>query len=108
MVHTRSGRAVPRVESDSDSDAESASSDSVRIIIKQPKLPMFAGPYGAGLWFDMCKETGREMQCSICLDSCLHCRDCMVLLLPCFHVLHYKCMCALAHPECPICRPSNK
>ena len=74
-----------------------------------PKFqPLLAKQWGAEQWFDMCKATGKTQECSICLESCLDCKMCLAVLVPCMHTVHYRCLFSMESPECPICRPSNK
>lgn len=97
---------VAEPESESESEEESIGS-SLSITIKKNIHPLLAKQWGADQWFDMCKTTNNKQECPICLESCLDCKLCLALLVPCMHVVHYRCLFSMARPECPICRPSN-
>ena len=104
MPTTRRRRQYEEDESDSDS-----SEDNNPIVIKMdpPQKPLLATPWGSDQWFDMCKQTGKDLTCSICLESCLECKNCLALLVPCLHSVHYRCLFQMEKMECPMCRPSN-
>ena len=101
----RTRRQVDELQSESESDDDEAYQVTVKYL---PSVqPLLAKQWGADQWFDMCKATGKTQECSICLESCLECKMCLAVLVPCMHTVHYRCLFSMDHPECPICRPSN-
>jgi hypothetical protein len=54
-------------------------------------------------YWDMCKETNKEVMCAICLDSWLDCKRCAVLLR-CGHCYHSSCLLANDDDRCAVCR----
>ena len=103
---------MPRtVEMDLDSDEsedEGEQQNVYNINVKESKKPLLATSWGSDQWYEMSKATNKELTCSICLESCLDCKNCLALLVPCLHAVHYRCLFQMEKPECPICRPSNK
>ena len=97
----------PLDESEEEESEEEEESINITCHYKQASPPLLANQWGANQWFEMCKETGKSQECSICLESCLECEKCLALLVPCMHVVHYRCLFSMQRPECPICRPSN-
>ncbi len=59
-------------------------------------------PYLRDTYFEMCKETRRKMECSICLED-IDCRKCLTLM-NCGHTLHMSCYMAQQTYTCPLCR----
>ena len=103
----RTRSAPPPLDESEEEESEEEEDDSINITFQQQCAPMLAKQWGADQWFEMCKETGKSQECSICLESCLECEKCLALLVPCMHVVHYRCLFSMQRPECPICRPSN-
>ena len=99
---------MPRTRRQVQEESEEESGDEdLQVSIKYTPTPLLAKQWGADQWFDMCTATGKAQECSICLESCLDCKMCLAVLVPCMHTVHYRCLFSMESPECPICRPSN-
>ena len=75
------------------------SQDQVEVFIEQNKI---VSSYLSNQYFDMCKETNKEMSCAICMDNVLDCKRCFCLLI-CGHAFHSTCY-LMNGDICPICR----
>ena len=53
--------------------------------------------------YDLLKETNKNIECPICLESLLCCKNCYALLL-CGHSLHITCLMNTHSKKCPLCR----
>lgn len=71
------------------------------------QVPQIANRYATNLLFELHKKAGKEANCPICLESVLECREALAVLLPCLHMMHFRCLFDQQRPECPICRPST-
>lgn len=61
-------------------------------------------PHLRDTYFEMCKETNKKLECSVCLDE-LCCKRCFTLLI-CGHSLHADCYMRMDEKKCPVCRLS--
>lgn len=59
-------------------------------------------PHLKNTYYEMCVETKKKLECSVCLDE-LCCKRCFCLLM-CGHSLHADCWLRMTEKRCPVCR----
>lgn len=78
----------------------SARNIEVKFEINEPLV----SPYLANTYFEMAKTLKRDMECPVCLESLMCCKDCFCLL-KCGHSIHAKCYFYIQDKSrCPVCR----
>jgi hypothetical protein len=57
--------------------------------------------YLASTYYDLCKETNKDLECPVCMESVLCCKTCFTIL-KCGHSYHAGCYLRL--DKCAVCR----